>query len=252
MKAISAALHAPELAPRGGSCSRPKFARSHDVSPGASRRPVLRFRVPIRSSARVCASASNPNASAAMGAISASESAQLGTALRNIGWISFWAQLILSTVSGVVLLFSTGVTSGGAFAPSPTDVCTLVGVASGLLATFLSWTWVRAGKALQEGKMVKLQQCMGTVLVSTRLNLIGLGATVVGLQAAVGALVAKTLSSAAGGMAYYNPRAAPPPVAFDVFTVQSCTNTIMAHFVGLVLANWLLGIVRSALAKEEA
>jgi hypothetical protein len=199
-----------------------------------------------------CRSASNPEAvPPVMASITVEEQSSLGVALRNIGWISFWAQLILSTVSGVVLLFSTGVTSGGSFAPNPTDVCTIVGVLSGLVATMLSWTWVRAGRALQEGKKVKLQQCMGTVLASTRLNLIGLGATVVGLQAAVGALVAKTLSSAAGGLAYYNPRAAPPPVAFDVFTVQSCTNTIMAHFVGLVLANWLLGLLRSYIAKEE-
>jgi hypothetical protein len=35
----------------------------------------------------------------------------VGTALRNIGWISFWSQLVLSIVSAVVLLFSTGVTA---------------------------------------------------------------------------------------------------------------------------------------------
>lgn len=176
---------------------------------------------------------------------------QLGTALRNIGWISFWSQLILSTVSGVVLLFSTGVTSGGNVAATPTDVCTLVGVACGLITSMLSWTWIRAGRKLQELKSIKLQQCMGSVLASTNLNLVGMGATIVGLQASVGALVAKTLTSAAGGMAYYNPRVTAPPVAFDVFTVQSCTNTIMAHFVGLVLAQWLLGILRKFIQKEE-
>lgn len=176
---------------------------------------------------------------------------QLGTALKNIGWISFWAQLILSTVSGVVLLFSTGVTSGGNIAATPTDVCTLVGVGCGLITSMLSWTWIRAGRKLQELKSIKLQQCMGSVLAGTNLNLVGMGATILGLQASVGSLVAKTLTSAAGSMAYYNPRAAPPPVAFDVFTVQSCTNTIMAHFVGLVLAQWLLGILRKYIQKEE-
>lgn len=176
---------------------------------------------------------------------------QLGTALKNIGWISFWSQLILSTVSGVVLLFSTGVTSGGNLAATPTDVCTMVGVACGLITSMLSWTWIRAGRKLQELKSIKLQQCMGSVLAGTNLNLVGMGATILGLQANVGALLTKTLTSAAGNMAYYNPRAAPPPVAFDVFTVQSCTNTIMAHFVGLVLAQWLLGILRKYIQKEE-
>ncbi len=36
---------------------------------------------------------------------------QVGTALRNIGWLSFWAQLTLTVVSAVILLFSVGVTS---------------------------------------------------------------------------------------------------------------------------------------------
>ncbi|KAI8113832.1 hypothetical protein M9435_003823 [Picochlorum sp. BPE23] len=175
---------------------------------------------------------------------------QLGTALRNIGWLSFWSQLILSTVSGVVLLFSMGITAGGSFSATPTDICTLVGVGCGLLTSMLSWTWIRSGRKLEEMKSIKLQQCMGTVLASTNLNLLGMGATILGLQANVGTLVAKTLTSAAGGM-YYNPRAAPPPVAFDVFSVQSCTNTIMAHFVGLVLAQWLLRILRRFIQKEE-
>ena len=175
---------------------------------------------------------------------------QLGTALRNLGFISFWAQLVLSVVSGVVLLFSMGVTSGGSIITSPTDVCTLIGVGCGLFTSMLSWSWIRAGRKLGELKEIKLLQCLGTVLASTNLNLVGMGATIVGLQASVGGLVAKTLSSAAGGL-YYNPRSAPPPVAFDVFSVQACTNTIMAHFVGLMIAQWLLRVLRKYIQKEE-
>jgi len=143
-----------------------------------------------------------------------------------------------------------GVTSGGRLVASPTDICTLVGVACGLLTAMLSWTWIRAGRALGAMKEVKLQQCLGTVLASTNLNLVGMGATIIGLQATVGGLVAKTLSTATSGI-YYNPRSPPPPVAFDVFSVQSCTNTIMAHFVGLMLAQWLLRILRKYIQKEE-
>ncbi len=35
----------------------------------------------------------------------------VGTALRNIGWLSFWGQLVLTVVSAVILLFSVGVTN---------------------------------------------------------------------------------------------------------------------------------------------
>lgn len=173
---------------------------------------------------------------------------QLGTALRNIGWLSFWGQLILTTVSGVILLFSTGVTSKGAISISPIDVFTFFGVAAGLITTALSWSWIRAGRRLGFLQEVKLQQVMATVLASTNLNLLGMGAAILGLQATTGALVAKTLTAAT---AYYGPRSAPPPVAFDVFSVQACGNTIMAHFAGLVLAQWLLRTVSRYMQRQE-
>lgn len=175
---------------------------------------------------------------------------QLGTALRNIGWLSFWGQLILTTVSGVILLFSTGVTSSGKLSVNPIDVCTLGGVACGLITSALSWTWIRAGRRLGFLQEIKLQQCMATVLASTNLNLLGMGAAILGLQATTGSLVAKTLT-AATAVGVYGPRSTAPPVAFDVFSVQACGNTIMAHFVGLVLAQWLLRIVSKYLQREE-
>ena len=156
---------------------------------------------------------------------------------------------MLSTVSGVILLFSSGATSAGVLSINPLDACTLVGVAGGLITSFLSWGWIRAGRRLAFLQEVKLQTVLATVLAGTNLNLASMGATIIGLQATVGALVGKTLSAVAGG--YYNPRGAPPPVAFDVFSVQACANVIMAHFVGLVLANWLLRVVQKHMAKEE-
>ena len=174
---------------------------------------------------------------------------QVGTALRNLGWLAFWGQLILTTVSAVILLFSTGVTSQGALSINPIDICTFIGVACGLITTGLSWTWIRAGRRLAYLQEVNINQCMMTVFASTNLNLVGMGAAILGLQATVGSLVGKTLSTAAGG--YYGPRASPPPVAFDVFSVQACANTIMAHFVGMVLANWLLKVLRKYLEKLE-
>jgi hypothetical protein len=184
-------------------------------------------------------------------AADSSSKAGLSTALRNIGWVSFWSQFTLSVVSGIVLLFSTGLLAGNALQPSPTDVLTATGVLTGLVAAFISWGLVRTGRLIAEGKVVKLELVMAAVLASTRLNLIGLGATILGMQASIGGLVAKTLSSAAGGMAYYNARVAPPPVAFDVFTVQSGINSVLAHYLGLVLAFWLLNILRRHIAKEE-
>ena len=176
------------------------------------------------------------------------EKLELGTALRNIGWLSFWSQLVLSTVSCVILLFSTGITSQGGFSIGTMDACTVIGAACALITTFLSWTWIRAGRRLSMLKEVKLQYCISTVLASTNLNLIGMGATLLGLQATVGSLVGKTLTTAVG---YYGNRVSPPPVALDVFSIQACANTIMAHFAGLVLGNWLLRVLQKYIAREE-
>jgi hypothetical protein len=142
---------------------------------------------------RVAAAAA---AAAARGVVPLDDSARarlaLGTALRNIGWISFWAQLALTSVAAVILLFSVGVTSGGTLAVSGLDFCTLAAVACGAVATGLSWTWIRAGRRLSALQDVRVQACLGTVLASVNVNLVGLGAAVLGLQATTGALVAKT------------------------------------------------------------
>ncbi len=61
------------------------------------------------------------------------------------------------------------------------------------------------------------------------------------MQAIVGNLVAKTLSTASAGVYNTAQRVGAPPVAFDVFSVQAATNTAMAHFVGL-LFRWGHGI----------
>jgi hypothetical protein len=177
-----------------------------------------------------------------------------GTALRNIGWLSFWSQLTLNVVAAIILVFSTGATSAGAgIALSPLDFCTLGGVICGIISTFLAWLNIRTGRRIGAGLIapqnIQLSRIAGTILASSNLNLLGLGASIIGLQATIGSLVGKTLSSATGS--YLNPRAAAPPVAFDVFSVQACANNIMAHFAALVFSQWLLRILNKYIRKEE-
>ena len=69
------------------------------------------------------------------------------------------------------------------------------------------------------------------------------------LQATVGTLVGKTLSSASANALYQ--RVAPPPVAFDIFGVQACVNTIMAHFFGMVASNWILQVLNKFTKRQE-
>ena len=80
--------------------------------------------------------------------------------------------------------------------------------------------------------------------VGVIINLVGLGSTLLGIQALVGVLVAKTLSNATANpfatssAAMYN-----PVLALDVFLVQAASNTLLGHFLSLACSLWLLNIV---------
>lgn len=165
--------------------------------------------------------------------------------LRRFGWISFWSQLALSIVSAIVLFFT--VTSSRKGGPPTIPVFfTLAAVAFSFISTFFAYGYTRvARKVIIAGETVKRSNVVSTILSATRLNLIGIGSALVGLQALVGQLVGKTLSSSTSNpYAAGNASAAgSTPTAIDVFTVQASTNTLLAHFVSILFANWLLRLL---------
>ena len=77
-------------------------------------------------------------------------------------------------------------------------------------------------------------------------NIVGIGTTLLGLQAVVGFLVAKTLANAtanpflAGGVGSWN-----PVLALDVFLVQAASNCLLSHFAALCFTMWLQRIMGS-------
>ncbi|KAK9823807.1 hypothetical protein WJX72_005643 [[Myrmecia] bisecta] len=162
--------------------------------------------------------------------------------IRRFGWISFWSQLSLSIVSAVILWFAMTNNNGS---PSISVYFTLFGCVTSFFSTFLAYGLTRvARRVLDGGKELKAGNVATSLLASTRLNLWGIGGTLVGLQASVGGLLGKTLISATS-----NPYAAgqqvarSSPAALDIFSVQASTNTILAHFVSIVFATWLLRIL---------
>jgi len=61
-----------------------------------------------------------------------------------------------------------------------------------------------------------------------------------GLQATVGVLVAKALTSSSTPFLQGAPQGFSPVLALDVFLVQASGNALVAHFLGLVFALELL------------
>lgn len=116
--------------------------------------------------------------------------------------------------------------------PSISLWLTLFGVVAGFLSTFWSFGYTRLSRRLyrylstgpdDESKRVKKTDVLNTLMRGSWINVLGLGSTLLGLQATVGLLVAKTLTNAtanpflAGGAGSYN-----PVLALDVFLVQVC------------------------------
>eukprot|EP00873_Tetraselmis_striata_P027387 jgi/Tetstr1/447651/TSEL_035009.t2 len=174
---------------------------------------------------------------------------------KRLGWMSFWTQLILSTISIVILLFSVAFSQ--TVAPTFSLYLTLVGILAGFVSTLWAFRYTRMSNditrylAFKEGvlsedeakkvKKISKPEVVRTMNWGSVINLLGLGSTILGLQATVGVLVAKTLSNAtanpfmAGGSGSYN-----PVLALDVFLVQASSNTLLGHFVGIVFTLWLL------------
>jgi hypothetical protein len=69
-------------------------------------------------------------------------------------------------------------------------------------------------------------------------NFVGLGATIVGMQATTGLLFAKSLSAAP-----FTPGYTGPVLALDIFLIQAGANVMLAHWIGASVSLWLLRTV---------
>ncbi|KAK9826797.1 hypothetical protein WJX81_001824 [Elliptochloris bilobata] len=176
--------------------------------------------------------------------------------IRQISWISFWSQLALAVVSSVVIFFTVTTSTPQGGVVSPAIVFSIFGVVTSFISTFLAYSLTRtARKVLEGGQTVSKASVAGSLLAAVRLNLWGLGATLLGLQASVGTLVGKTLLTSTS-----NPYAAgsggarlqSTPAALDVFGIQASTNTLLAHFVSIVFANWLQNLLLKRTAPAAA
>ena len=179
-------------------------------------------------------------------------------ALRRLAWASFWSQLALSLVAAVVLWFCVGVERSAAAAPPAlATACTTLGTAAALVSTFIAFGLTRATRGvLLRGDAVRRSAVAAGALAATRINLWGLGAALIGLQATIGGLVGRVLVSAtanplAAGGTIAAARVASAPAALDVFALQASANALLAHFASIVFATWVIRLVRAAADRER-
>jgi hypothetical protein len=172
---------------------------------------------------------------------------EIALAFRRAGWISFWSQLVLGGVATVILGFasiSRDVVAGqqnlGAGVGIFFAACGVIALGGSI---FWAFRYTRIARQLQSSNSNNRPRKADTVQLLRLGLLISLGGmliSVVGAQAIVGALVAKSLTLPQAGAGVYQIDLSRTIRPLDIFVVQANTNTVAAHLAGLIGSLWLL------------
>lgn len=171
---------------------------------------------------------------------------QVSSDLRLAGRVGFWVQLVLGVISTVTVLFASssflgnsdqGGTQGTEFGVF-CAVCGLIALGFGI--TF-SFRYMRIANLLRNPNPAKRPNKADTIKLirlGLMVNLVGMLLTIVGAQANVGLVLAKSLANPPGAIANLDPSKLVNSI--DLLVVQANTNTISAHFSGIVTSLILL------------
>lgn len=168
---------------------------------------------------------------------------QTSKALKRASWFSWWSQVILTTISGVILVFAKSVPVGRqSFTEQSSPSFLLSG--AGILLSSLSivWTWGN-GARLSRRLTIKpttraaaAHMLRRAIRVGVTINLAGLLCNLVAAEEIIGSLAIKVLTSnrsifASGGAGLIAPEGLQP---LDVLVVQANTNSLLSQFCSLV------------------
>eukprot|EP00752_Nemacystus_decipiens_P002912 g2710.t1 len=175
------------------------------------------------------------------------------TVFRQVSWLSWWAQTILSTVAFIILLFSNAVTNRSARGNILGNGVALALASLACSAASICWTWGYTLKAKgwrNLGTLAEVDDAQlrmrNSLKMGLYINVAGMLLALIGAEQIVGTLVAKVLysqgfqpsvmvgSTGAAEVAQAQFR------ALDVFIVQANTNTLLSHFCSLAASLWLL------------
>ena len=174
----------------------------------------------------------------------------IAKAFRLTGWIGFWVQLVLGVVSAVILLvFATFGQRSGNQSNNPGTgfgiflaVCGLVTLG---VSVYLSFRYTRLGNQLQSSNPNNRPRKIETVQVvrlGVIVNLVGILLTLLGAQAIVGTFTARVISQPQ--LAFYAQQGNQSIISgLEMLVIQANTNTVTAHFAGLVSSLWLFNRV---------
>lgn len=168
-------------------------------------------------------------------------------AIWRIGWLSWWIQLVLTSVSVVILLFSfafPGITVNSA-ASAPGLILSALAALFALLS--LIWTYLYTRISLRlcdvEDANPVLRRFSASLRVGSVLGFVGIGLAVLATQATVGTLLARLFTAGAapvttGGALVVSPGTVQ---AVDILIVQATANAMTSLFASVLGTVWLQG-----------
>ncbi|XP_074286267.1 protein TIC 21, chloroplastic-like [Silene latifolia] len=162
---------------------------------------------------------------------------------KRLGSFGFWGQLICTIVAAVILSFSVVVT--GKITSPATFYSTAGGIAAAFISVFWSFGYLRLSEKLRKtasnpAKAPPRNDVVKSLRNGIVVNILGMGAALLGMLATVGGLVAKALTTSTSPYYQGITPGSSPVLALDVFLVQASANTILSHFLGLVSSLELL------------
>lgn len=162
---------------------------------------------------------------------------------KRLGSLGFWGQLVCTIVAAVILSFSVVIT--GKITSPATFYATSGGIVAAFLSVFWSFGYIRLSDRLRKtandpSKAPPRADVVKSLKNGIAVNLLGMGAAILGMQATVGLLVAKALTTSSNPYYQGITPGNTPVLALDVFLVQAGANTILSHFLGLVFSLELL------------
>ncbi len=169
---------------------------------------------------------------------------KIAMTFRLCGWVGFWCQLAMVSISGLALLFA----DSGSYFSSDTYPGTGVGIFWAICGVLLlvigivfDFRYVRIAKGLlhEPGAVLhpKRAETIRFIRLGAFIGFSGMLLALVGSGTSVGVLVAKTVSQPPG-VAIVDPNKIVR--AMDVFVVLANLNLIAAHLVGTVASFLLL------------
>ena len=160
--------------------------------------------------------------------------------LRRVSFFSWWSQVILTTVSGVILTFARRITIAGtrdAAVLTAGPSFFLSGLGLMVSAVSILWTWGNGSRLSQRlvrrpvSRIQTAHMLRRAVRVGVTLNMVGLLVHLLAAEELVGSLAIRVMTANAGarsGAFMFNAMEGLQPL--DVLVVQANTNALLSHF----------------------